>query len=246
MRECAEKWKAGIKVSLEEKINRGQRFSASLDEYTSKAHSRYMNINLHLHSGDPIGLGMIRVRGSLPADRAAQMVNDKLKEFGLSEECHIVAVVTDGAAVMVKMHEHFEAFEQLCFAHGIHLAVCDLLYEKKRKKKKASAGTRASDVFQTLSGTESEQDDDDDTSEGSGNESDTEEPDQSNWSFEDVDTGPIVFLPDVEVIIKKVRSIVKIFTSSPNNNNILQEEVMKLKKKELKLIRDCKTRWVRI
>ena len=150
--EVAAKWKAGLKASLEERINRGQRFSVSMDEYTSKAHSRYMNVNLHHHSAKPIGLGMIRIKGSLPADKAAQMVKDQLEKFGLSEERHIVAIVKDGARVMVKMGEHFEAFQQLCMAHGIHLAVCDLLYEKKSKKK-AKAGTRLSDTFQTLSGT---------------------------------------------------------------------------------------------
>ena len=239
-------------MSLEEKLRRGERFSATMDEYTSKAHSRYMNINLHQSSGKPIGLGIIRVKGSLPADRAADMVTTKLREFGIEDGCHLVAVITDGARVMVKMGESFIAFQQLCIAHGIHLAVCDLLYKKKGRKKKKSVNarkTRASNVFQTLSGTESEEEEDqEDDSDDSTHDTDSEEEieEESCWVIEEPVTDPIVFLPEVEAIINKVRTVVKIFTSSPNNNHTLQQEVVKLparKGKELKLKLDCKTRW---
>ena len=56
----------------------------------------------------------------------------------------------------------------------------------------------------------------------------------------------IVFLPEVNAIIQMVRKIVKIFSMSPVNNNILQEEVIRLperKGKMLKLQLDFKTRW---
>lgn len=222
VKSCADKWKANIKVSLEEELNRGTRFSATLDEYTSKAHSRFMNLNLHRFNGKPIGLGMIRVRGSLPAERAAEMVIQKLTEFGIDEDCHIVAVICDGAPVMQKMGRSFLAFQQLCMAHGIHLAVCDLLYEKPRKKKNNRVATaRLSDAFQTVSGTDSENDQDD--------QSDIDEEDIEENSYEiEIDPQKIVFLPEVEALIQKVRKIVKIFTYSPVNNNILQAEVVRL------------------
>ena len=246
---CANKWKANIKVSLEEELNRGTRFSASLDEYTSKAHSRFMNLNLHRATGKPIGLGMIRVRGSLPADKAAEMVSQKLSEFGINEERHIVGIVTDGAAVMKKMGKSFKAFQQLCHAHGIHLAVCDLLYEKPRKKRGKNAAPRLSGTFQTESGTDSgtdtEAESDGNTSEGEG--SDCEEPNEGYClEVEEPDPKKIVFLPEVNAIIQMVRNVVKIFSGSPVNNNILQAEVVRLperKGKELKLKLDCKTRW---
>ena len=252
MKSCADKWKANIKVSLEEELNRGTRFSVTMDEYTSKAHTRFMNINLHRPFGRPIGLGMMRVKGSLPAERAAEMVFEKLRDFGLNEEGHIVAIVTDGAAVMVKMGKSFEAFQQVCHAHGIHLAVCDLLYEKPRKKKERNAASRLSDEFQTGSGTETEDESDGNSSEdeGSDNEedegSDNEAIEESCWEIETPETKEIVFLPEVNAIIQMVRNIVKIFSGSPNNNSTLQSEVVRLperKGKELKLKLDCKTRW---
>ena len=249
VKSCADKWKGNIKVSLEEEVNRGTRFSASLDEYTSKAHSRFMNLNLHRPIGKPIGLGMIWVRGSLPAERAAKVVSQKLSEFGMDEDSHIVAVVCDGAPVMRKMGKSFKAFQQLCHAHGIHLAVCDLLYEKPRKKKNNNNSVaRLSDAFQTVSGTDTDESEDQ-SPEGSdsdvGSDIDDEEIQESCWEIED-HPQKIVFLPEVEAVIQKVRKIVKIFTYSDVNNNILQIEVVRLperKGKELKLKLDCKTRW---
>ena len=47
VRECAEKWKANVKTSLEEKLLRGDCFTATMDEYTSKAHYRYMDLELY-------------------------------------------------------------------------------------------------------------------------------------------------------------------------------------------------------
>ena len=47
VRECAEKWKANVKTSLEEKLLRGDRFTAIMDEHTSKAHYRYMDLELY-------------------------------------------------------------------------------------------------------------------------------------------------------------------------------------------------------
>ena len=47
------------------------------------------------------------------------------QEFGLDLEKHVVACVTDGASVMVKFGKIIDCDHQLCYAHGIHLAVCD-------------------------------------------------------------------------------------------------------------------------
>ena len=52
---------------------------------------------------------------ALPAERAAEIVKEKLEEFGIMEQCHLVAIVTDGARVMVKMGDSFEAFQLLQF-----------------------------------------------------------------------------------------------------------------------------------
>ena len=68
-----------------------------------------------------------KIDGAMPAEKAVEAVQNKLSEFGLDLEKHVVACVTDGASVMVKFGSWHH---QLCYAHGIHLAVCDILYRK--------------------------------------------------------------------------------------------------------------------
>ena len=41
-----------------------------------------------------------------------------------------MACVTDGASVMVKFGKIIDCDHKLCYAHGIHLAVGDVLYRK--------------------------------------------------------------------------------------------------------------------
>lgn len=44
----------------------------------------------------------------------------------------MVACVTDGASVMVKLGKLINCEYHLCYAHGMHLAVCDVLYKNKK------------------------------------------------------------------------------------------------------------------
>ena len=87
-----------------------------------------MNINLHYDS-DPVNLGMVRIEGTLPAERVENLVKERLHKFGLKME-DIVAVTTDGASVMKRFGRMICCVHQLCFAHGYHLAVTDFLYER--------------------------------------------------------------------------------------------------------------------
>ena len=66
----------------------------------------------------------------MAAERVVDLVRQKLFEFGIDLNKHIVATVNDGASVMVKYGKLIEAEQQLCYAHGIHLAVCDFLDSK--------------------------------------------------------------------------------------------------------------------
>ena len=66
----------------------------------------------------------------MPAEKAVEAVQNKLSEFGLDLEKHVVACVTDDASVMVKFGKIIDCDHQLCYAHGIHLTVCDVLYRK--------------------------------------------------------------------------------------------------------------------
>ena len=42
----------------------------------------------------------------------------------------IVAIITDGASVMIKVGRIINIDQQLCFAHGVQLWVIEVLYKK--------------------------------------------------------------------------------------------------------------------
>lgn len=84
-----------------------------------------MSVNVH-SSNKYWNLGLIRVYGSMTAEVCIKILKDRLILHGISLEKDIVAVVTDGPNIMVKVGKLTDAKHQLCFAHGIHLAVCAL------------------------------------------------------------------------------------------------------------------------
>ena len=88
-----------------------------------------MNLNQHYDS-DPLNLGMVRIKGSMPAERAENLVKERLHEFGLKME-DIVAATTDAASVMKSFGRMICCVHQLCFAYGYHLAVTDFLYARQ-------------------------------------------------------------------------------------------------------------------
>ena len=151
---------------------------------------------------------------------------------------------------MKKMGRLFEALSQLCHAHGLHLAVCDVLY-KKGGKKKAAAGP--ANIEQEDESMEEETESESEVTEGSDGEDCSDEEDylENNPSQDDsatfatetveVDQGLLDVL--AYNLVTKVQKLAKAFRKSTINNDYLQEEVVKLVGKELVMKIDCKTRW---
>ncbi|XP_067124752.1 pancreatic lipase-related protein 2-like [Centruroides vittatus] len=102
---------------IDSQTNAGSRFSLSLDECTSLNNLRYLNVNIHKSDGTFWNLGMVKISNVLPAETAVQVIKEKLNEFHICLEKHVVACVTDGAAVMVKFGRLIES-------------VCDVLYQR--------------------------------------------------------------------------------------------------------------------
>ena len=73
---------------------------------------------------------MQRINGSMKAEDAVMIFSEKLSEFGFNLKGHIVGMVTDGAAVAEKTSLLSEVLHQICYLHGIHLTVVDVLYKK--------------------------------------------------------------------------------------------------------------------
>ena len=67
----------------------------------------------------------------MDSERAAIIVTDKLNELDLKWSHDIFECVTDGSSVVRKMGQEMGVIHQLRHCHGIHLAVCDILYKKK-------------------------------------------------------------------------------------------------------------------
>ena len=83
-------------------------------------------------------LGLVRISGSLPADKCIELIDKKLQEFGLAFDKDIVCITTDGASVMKKVGRLIKCHQQLCYAHGIQLGLLDVLYNKRNKKEECN------------------------------------------------------------------------------------------------------------
>jgi hypothetical protein len=114
-------------ISDAKKYNK--RFSLTLDEWTSLANKRFFNINLHSKSFH-INLGLLRIPGKCDALETKILVSKRLAEYNIDLGADIVSSTSDGAPVMVKFGKESPAEFNLCFNHGIHLAVLDVLYKK--------------------------------------------------------------------------------------------------------------------
>ena len=206
------------------KIAEGERFSISLDEWTSTKNQRYMYLNLHLSDHTVYCLGMDRIEGSMTSEDAVEMIGKKLEEFGVDLHCHIVGMVTDGASVMMKLGRISEIIHQPCHSHGIHLAVVDVLY-----KKQALLDDHVDDKHSSYDEEEHAFGEDDD--------------DGTVWNEVLLAGRAIEFQDKIKTVIQKIQKIAKTFRMSPLKNDLLQKYCVDKLGKELSLVLDTKTRW---
>ena len=212
----------------------GTRFSLSFDEWTSTTNKRYMNVNVHIPNKH-WNLGLIRVYGSMNAEKCIDVLKTRLKEHNVNIDTAIVAIGTDGPNVMVCEGKIIEAEHQLCLVHGIHLAVCDVLYKK--------SSTPMSDTEAPLKETQDIVDETDDHE-------DEENIDEemglgflppTNDGIANV--GLLTNEQNINELVKKACKVVVLFKRSPTKNDaVLQKYVKEEKGSELSLILDCKTR----
>ena len=118
-----------IVTELSERIARGELFSLTFDEWTSLKNRRFMNVNVHSYDNVFWNLGLVRIKGSMPAEKCITYLQNTLKEFSIAIE-NIISITTDGAAVMKKVGRLLDVNHQLCLAHGIQLSVIKMLYKR--------------------------------------------------------------------------------------------------------------------
>lgn len=119
---------------IKSKIEKGVKFSITLDEYTTIRRRRYFGINLH-DGGDvkTFKTGIIRIYGSCNAESMFLIIEKHLFEFGIVVQKDIVGSTQDGAAINKKFMQIMGVIGQFCLNHAIHLAVSDTLYKKCKK-----------------------------------------------------------------------------------------------------------------
>ena len=170
------------------------------------------------------------------AEKCIDALKTRLKEHNVNIETDIVAIVTDGPNVMVRVGKIIEAEHQLCLVHGIHLAVCDVLCK--------ISSTPMSDTEAPLKET---QDIVDETDDHEDEENIDEEmglgflpPTNDGIANVDLPTNE----QKINELVKKARKVVVLFKQYPTKNNaVLQKYVKEEKGSELSLILDCKIRW---
>jgi BED zinc finger len=235
---------------------KGQKFSITFDEWTSTRNRRYMIVNVHEQGPKFWSLGLVRVYGSMPAEKCIELLEAKLATFGLSLSKDIVAICTDGASVMCKVGRLLEAEQQLCYAHGIQLAVLDVLYKNKSNKRMDLDHAGDDGHRQACDGDGDAEVDDNQLLESDKNqtegEEDSEEPEGELsvdlcLEVEEIQDDIYTVLElsdDYRDVILKVRKVVKIFRKSPTKNDaVLQKYVLQEHGKDLSLMLDCPTRW---
>lgn len=182
----------------------------------------------------------------MPADKCIELLECKLETFGLSLSKDIVGICTDGTSVMVKVGRLLEAEQQLCYAHGIQLAVLDVLYKHKYNDHMNTATTdNENDEITYGNNVEVQMLDEDQIDLEQNEDEDMEEGRCGELQIEDDTDFDIPELSDqYKEVIDKVRKVVKIFRKSPTKNDaILQKYVVEGHGKELNLMLDCPTRW---
>ena len=170
-------------------------------------------INVH----EQKSLGMVRMSGTFPAEKCLGILKNHLAEFGLDVETSIFCAVTDGASVMKKMGRFSALEHQICYAHALLVTVCDVLYSLITVPDMEEENTDFSD-----NGDENIYNHD--------------------FDINLVDVKIPSLVCELECVIKKVCSLINLFRKSPIKNEVLQKSVKLEHRKELTLIRDCKTR----
>jgi hypothetical protein len=88
-----------------------------------------MDVHIYYDEHLSDNLGLVPITGTCSAEKAFELVSEKLGDFGISYEKDIVSTMSDGAAVMQKFGRLSPAHQQLCYNHGLHLAVMKTFYK---------------------------------------------------------------------------------------------------------------------
>ena len=212
--------------------NKGTRFSITTDGWTNCANlMRFINVTVQSNEA-LFNLGLIGFRGSTSHREHLRLVNERLNKFGLSSS-DIVATTQDGESMMVRYAEESGFEYQICLNHGLHLAICAVLYTSMQVDR-------------------NDNDDDDDDDDDDIEDDDDDEPSndermfanmQQHFEVDNSERQPAMLVTDLKDSIRSARKIVKFFKRSAVRNDRLQEFVVSEEGRRLNLVLDVRTRW---
>ena len=227
---------------IDEFKKKNTKFSITVDEWTDNSTNRFLNVSLHVLSDNFMKkfevyvLGLIHIDGTCNAEQTKLYIENKLQEFGINIKRDIISSTHDAAAVMVKYGRIMGIISQLCYNHGLHLAITDVLYKKQRTN---SEENQEIIDYEEIDDEEIEiklvENVDSLMKINSFGDVNICEEDETNEVLE--------FTDDFQEVITKLRKIIRMFKSSSVKNNILQDYVNQQEGKKLQLMLDMKIRW---
>ncbi|CAG4968127.1 unnamed protein product [Parnassius apollo] len=134
---------------------------------------------------------------------------------------------------MVKVGKLIKPHQQLCYAHGIQLAVLDVIYKQNTSSR--SGHEASNEEMSVRNETVSERADE--------NCDNDLENDIFDLSFP-THTSEIKLTVEYAEVVKKVRKVVKLFKNTPTKNDLPQTYMTKDMGKNIALLLDCQTRWL--
>lgn len=102
----------------------------TIDEFSSLKNVQFSNIIVNSCELN-INLKLVKIDRKADAVKIIHIVRNKLKEFDLDFKNDIEVLIGDGAAVMVKVCLNCNLVHHLCYNHGIHFSIRDVLYIKR-------------------------------------------------------------------------------------------------------------------
>lgn len=227
---------------IKELKKKNLKFSVTVDEWTDNSMNRYLNVTLHalvdnlMKKFEVYVLGLVHIKGTCNAEQTKLYVENKLKEFEIDIKTDIISSTHDAAAVMVKYGRILGIISQLCFNHGLHLSIIDVLYKKQQSK--------LCEEDEEIEDYNVEEDIIDEAVENINNYMTTNNFEDANIVCELEENIEILDLTkDYQAVIKNLRKIIKMIKSSSVKNNILQGYINEQEGKKLQLLLDIKTRW---
>lgn len=219
--EFADEVKESYKFEISQAKLKTGKLSIAFDEWTSNQNRRFLNLLVYSDTRF-WNLGLVRVSGKTNANLLTSQIESRLLEFDLLLT-DLVAIMTDGASINLSIAKMTSLFQQLCFAHGVQLAVKSTLYAKSKSQTNIEPAASSSEEEEN----EIENDE-------LGTLAFVEEENLENFQLKD---------QNYKCLINKVRETAKIFKKSPVKNDQLQIHVNEDLNQTKQLILDTPTRW---